>query len=56
MDGRITWATVAAAERLDMPPERLADILDVYLEECAKQAKVRKADREALLREEGLIS
>lgn len=44
-ESRITPATVAAAERLDMAPEALADILDVYLDECAKEARKRRETR-----------
>jgi hypothetical protein len=37
-ENRITPATLAAAERLGMDPEKLADILDVYAQECAREA------------------
>lgn len=41
-EDRITTATVVAAERLDMTPEALADILDVYLAACAEVVKKRR--------------
>jgi hypothetical protein len=42
-DHRITPATLAAARRLNMTPETLADILDVYTEEAARDTRERRA-------------
>lgn len=44
-ESRITPATVAAAVRLGISSEALADILDVYLDECAKEARKRRETR-----------
>jgi hypothetical protein len=45
MENRLTPATLAAAKRLEMDPEKLADILDVYNQEAARIARERKAAR-----------